>query len=64
MDDPKQIIAEMVHDFGDGPDLDGYGYRRSDQDGYLDGDPVSPREHKDEEFLSAARDLLAAEEVV
>ena len=43
-------------------DLTGYGYFCADQDGF-DGGYVMPQDHKDEEFLAAAEQLLHAKEV-
>ena len=41
------------------PNYDGYGYTKADQDGY-DGQIVTPKQHKEEEFFEALTQLLDA----
>ena len=43
--------------------LEGYGYTKSDNDGW-DGGFVTPEEHKSEEFLVAAEMLLDAKPIL
>lgn len=49
------------HEADPEPDLPGYGYTKADQDGF-NGEKVSPIEHKEEEMMTAAKDLFEAKE--
>ena len=42
--------------------LEGYGYTKSDNDGF-DGEIVTPEEHKEEEFFAGAELLLDAKRI-
>ena len=56
------LLGEMQSGREELSDLTGYGYFRADQDGF-DGGYVMPQDHKDEEFMAAADQLLHAKEV-
>lgn len=56
------LLGEMQSGREELSDLTGYGYFRADQDGF-DGGYVMPKDHKDEEFMASAEQLLYAKEV-
>lgn len=56
------LLGEMQPVREELADLTGYGYFCADQDGF-DGGYVMPQDHKDEEFMAAAEQLLHAKEV-
>lgn len=57
-----ELLGEMQSGREELSDLTGYGYFRADQDGF-DGGYVMPKDHKDEEFMASAEQLLYAKEV-
>ena len=57
-----ELLGEMQSGREELSDLTGYGYFRADQDGF-DGGYVMPQDHKDEEFMASAEQLLYAKEV-
>ena len=58
----SELLGEMQSVREELADLTGYGYFCADQDGF-DGGYVMPQDHKDEEFMAAAEQLLSAKEV-